>query len=240
MDLEMDSVCINDLNRELINVYEQIKEHPDKLIECLKKHEKKHCHDYYYRLRDLDRTKSFSKLDNTQKAARTIYLNRVCYNGLYRVNSKGQFNVPFGRYSKPEIVLDDRIHLLSDYLNNKRIRILNVDFEEAIKAAKEGDIVYLDPPYDYDSEGFTAYTPSGFSRADLERLKRVCDGLIRNGCLVIISNNDTKFVNKIFHDPKYKIIHVNSRWTIGRNRSSRKPKKEVIIYGKKDSVSTGR
>ena len=148
------------------------------------------------------------------------------------MNSKGQFNVPLGRYLNPEIVFAEKILELSKYLNEQNIRITNLDFEEAVQNAKQGDIVYFDPPYDYEKDGFTSYTSNGFSQDDLIRLKNVCDMLTSRGCFVVVSNNDTKFVNKLFGDKKYKIMHVDSRWTIGRDGNSRTMKREVIIYGK--------
>jgi DNA adenine methylase len=232
MDLENPKVAINDLNKELINVYLEVRDNANSLIKELKNHKKKHSHDYYYKIRDLDRQKEYKLLSNTQKAARTIYLNRTCYNGLYRVNSSGYFNVPFGKYLNPDIVIEERIINLSDYLNKSKAMISNLDFEVAVKNAKAGDLVYFDPPYDYENyNGFTSYTFSGFTRDDLRRLKVVCDKLINKGCKVIISNNDTPFVNALFSDKHYKIDSVITRWTISRNTNSRKEIREVIIYG---------
>ena len=231
LKLEHPFVSINDINSELINVYLQIKENPHKLIRELKKHKENHGHDYYYMIRNLDRTKKYKKMSEVQEAARTIYLNRVCYNGLYRVNTKGEFNVPLGKYVNPEIVFEDKINEISKYLNSTNVTITNFDFEEAVKNAKSGDVVYFDPPYDYEGNGFTSYTCDGFSREDLERLKRTCDSLISKGCRVIVSNNDTSFVNKLFKDSKYKIEHVNAKRMINCKGQKRNSVKEIIIYG---------
>ena len=231
LDLENDNIHINDLNSELINAYIQIKENPKKLIKLLRKYSINNSKEFYYKMRNYDRQKSFSRLSNVTKAARTIYLNRTCYNGLYRVNSQGKFNVPCGYYKKPDIILEEKIISLSEYLNRVSATITNLDFEEAVKDAKENDLVYFDPPYDYEKEGFTSYTSNGFSREDLRRLKRVCDELIERGCKVIISNNDTPFVNELFNDPKYIIKHVVTRWMISCDGKNRKEIKEVIIYG---------
>lgn len=225
------SIVINDLNEELVNVYNQIKSNPAELVRLLKIHKKNNSKDYYYSIRNLDRLPEFSSMSNVKKAARTIYLNRVCYNGLYRVNSKGQFNVPYGRYAHPEIVFEEKIYELNGYLNNNDVLILNGDFEAAVASAKSGDIIYFDPPYDYENDGFTSYTKNGFSRNDLKRLKSVCDKLITKGCKVIISNNDTTFVNELFSDPCYSIDHILASRMINCDGAKRKAAKEVIIYG---------
>lgn len=232
LDLENGIVHINDLNSELINAYIQIKENPKKLIRLLRKFAKNHSKEFYYQMRNYDRKKSFSRLSNVTKAARTIYLNRTCYNGLYRVNSNGKFNVPFGNYKNPDIILEEKILALSEYLNRVSATITNLDFEMAIADAKENDLIYFDPPYDYENNGFTSYTSNGFTRDDLVRLKKVCDELIKRGCKVIISNNDTTYVNELFDDPKYVIKHVVTRWTISCDGKNRKEIKEVIIYAK--------
>jgi len=232
LDLENLNLAINDLNSELINVYLEIRDNPDFLIKQLRIHQKKHNRDYFYKLRELDRQDDYNLISNSQKAARTIYLNRTCYNGLYRVNSSGYFNVPFGKYTKPEIVMEDRIIRLSKYFSETKAVISNKDFSDAVKDAKKGDLIYFDPPYDYENNnGFTSYTSVGFNRQDLIRLKKVSDKLIERGCKVIISNNDTKFVNSLFINKFYRIEHVVTRWTIGRDSKSRNEVKEVIIHG---------
>lgn len=232
MNIENKSVVINDINNELINVYLVVRDHPDLLINELNIHKKKHDRDYYYKIREYDRLENYSLMSNIKKASRTIYLNRTCYNGLYRVNSLGYFNVPFGTYKNPDIVIEDKILSLSKYLNKSNVVIKNEDFSEAIEDAQLGDLIYFDPPYDYEfSNGFTSYTSTGFNRNDLKRLKLLCDKLVKRGCKVVISNNDTTFVNALFDDPFYKIEHVVTSWTINRDSKSRKEKKEVIIHG---------
>lgn len=222
---------ISDINEELINVYLQIRDNPKELIKLLKIHKAHNCHDYYYEIRNLDRMEIFNSLSLVEKAARTIYLNRVCYNGLYRVNSKGFFNVPYGRYVHPEIVFEEKIIKLSEYLKSNKVKIVCMDFEKAVKSAKAGDVVYFDPPYDYEESGFISYTKKGFSRGDLKRLKRICDKLIKRGCHVIISNNDTSFVNALFSDRWYKIKHIFASRMINCDGRKRQAVKEVIIYG---------
>ena len=111
-----------------------IKESPEKLIEILTVHQENNSKDYFYEIRALDRVEDFSeRLSNIERAARTIYLNKTCYNGLYRVNSKGQFNTPFGRYKNPKIVDETVIYAMSSYFNNNDIKIMNADYKEALK-----------------------------------------------------------------------------------------------------------
>lgn len=233
--LECPNATINDLNPELYNVYIQIRDNPDELIKLLKAHDKKHSHDYFYQIRDLDRLPSYKKMSPLKKAARIIYLNRTCFNGLYRVNSKGFFNVPLGRTTsgKHEIVCEEKIRQISAYLNKPGVEILNCDFVDAVSGAKKGDYVYLDPPYDYEPSGFTSYTSTGFSREDLQRLENLCDSLIEKGAIVIISNNSTAFVNEIFPKTKYKFNYLDVHRNISGNNSGRRTAREVLIYGKK-------
>lgn len=231
LDLAHDNVLINDINKELINVYVQIKNNPKELIKLLKKHQANHCHDYYYEIRNYDRNGIINNLSEVKQAARTIYLNRVCYNGLYRVNSSGQFNVPLGKYKNPDIVFEDKILEIHDYLINNNIEIMSVDFEIAVQSANAGDLVYFDPPYDYDDSGFTSYTCNGFSKDDLKRLKNVCDDLISKGCKVVVSNNDTAFVNQLFDNDSYHIKHVMAKRMINCKGQQRNFVKEVVIYG---------
>lgn len=226
---------LNDLNKELINVYEVIKNEPYELIKKLKEHQMNHSHDYYYLIRNQDRDASYYEMSNVAKAARTIYLNRTCYNGLYRVNSRGFYNVPIGKTTSKhnDIVMEGRILELSKYLNNKNIKLTNCDFTECLKTAKKGDVIYFDPPYDYEVDGFKQYLKSGFNHDDLRRLKEACDKLISKGCFVIVSNNDTSFVRECFSDDYYKISEVIAKRYINCDGKKRSMAREVIIYGKK-------
>lgn len=246
ISLERDNCVINDLNEELMNCYEIIKNNPKSLIEKLKLHEKLHHENinYYYEIRKLDRNVDEYKLmSKVERAARTIYLNKTCYNGLYRVNRKGFFNTPKGRYKNPNILDEDNIMELSNYLNSKNVIIRNVSFLEAVQDAVEGDFLYFDPPYDYEETGFTSYVKEGFSFSDLEELKVVCDKLISKGCKVLISNNATDRVLKLFDSKNYSVVVVKGlrydkkmidvRRYISSKSSNRKLVREVLIYGHK-------
>lgn len=231
-NLELPNVVINDLNPEIINVYQQIYDNPELLIAELKKHQQRHSKEYFYKVREWDRKPSFSKLSALKRAARVIYLNRTCYNGLYRVNSLGQFNVPIGRYTNPDIVMEQRILALNKYFHQTKVEFRNVDFAEAIADAQAGDFIYFDPPYDYDGNGFTSYVCEGFSHIDTKRLKDVADALIDKGCIVLISNNATQFVISLFNDERYSISYINANRSINSIGDNRKNAKEVLIYGR--------
>lgn len=234
LSLSHDNAVINDSNPELVNVYEQIKKAPEQVIELLQEHAQRHSKNYYYEVRERDRTPNYLELPAVERAARTIYLNRTCFNGLYRVNRNGHFNVPIGSYISPQIVRERQIREISEYLNNNNIQILCGDFEDAVVNAQAGDVVYFDPPYDYDdcSEGFVEYTANHFSRADLKRLSELCDKLLERGCYVLISNNDTEYVRKCFSSDNYKHIHLLGRRIINNLSAKSRGVDEVIIIGK--------
>lgn len=245
--LQHGNSVINDFNAEIVNCYKVIKTAPKKLIKQLKVHQENHCKEYFYKIRSMDRTGEIDNMTNVEKAARTIYLNRTCYNGLYRVNLVGQFNTPIGRYANPLICDEENILEISNFLKENKTTIRCCDFAEAVKDAKEGDWVYFDPPYDYEGGGFVGYVKEGFSHADLERLKDTCDELISKGCQVLVSNNDTKFVRKTFSSDNYEIVYetkvIKANRNINSKRSKRKKVDEVLIHGrpvKKISISSSK
>lgn len=233
--LEHKNVVINDVNQELINVYEQIRSDPEKLILLLKRHSVLHNQKYYYEIRDLDRNLTrFVKMSPIEKAARTIYLNRTCFNGLYRVNGDGKFNVPIGSYKTPDIVREEQIRSISRYLNSANVTMRCGDFLNAVLDAKEGDVVYFDPPYDYDEdckEGFSRYNPNHFMHKDLIRLRDTMMDLMSRGCYVFMSNNDTAFVNSIF-DGRFEFVKFLGRRMINNTSEKRCGVNEVIVIGK--------
>jgi len=234
--LEFPNAVINDFNREVINVYQVIKKSPKKLINELNKLKKSFELDRnnYYKVRVWDRDKDFyNSLTPVQRAARTMFLNKTCYNGLYRVNSKGEFNVPMGSYKSIDIVNKEKIEALHKYLSKNKVEIRNEDFFDSVKDAQKDDVIYFDPPYDYDPQGFTAYNSAGFSKEDTKRLRDLCNALIEKGCYVIVSNNDTKYVNDLFSGDYYEIHHIFAHRFINCNGKKRNQAKEVIICGYK-------
>jgi len=249
LELQHQNVHINDLNSELINCYDVIKKQPYSLIEKLKDHRNNHDKDYFYKIRREDRNnKIFRSMSDVERAARIIYLNKTCYNGLYRVNQKGQFNTPIGKYTNPKIFDEKNILEISKYLNENQVKITSNTFDDAVKTASKGDFVYFDPPYDYTEQGFTTYTENGFDQYDLGRLKDCSDKLIRKGCYVLISNNATERVLNLFDNPDYEIItisydikKISANRNINSKASARKKVEEVLIFGKRnEKVSTSK
>lgn len=218
---------INDLNSELINVYKIIKDYPNELIEDLKNH--KNEADYFYETRALDRSPEYSSLSNIKKASRIIFLNKTCYNGLYRVNNAGEFNSPFGRYKNPNIVNEITIKAVSNYLNKNKIEILNLDYEESLKNIRKGAFVYFDPPYHpvSKSSNFTGYNQGGFDRYDQIRLRDVCNKLNEKGIKFLLSNSDTPLIKDLYKD--YNIILVKATRSINSNAKKRGEINEVLI-----------
>ena len=228
-DLAPEKACINDFNSELINCYQQIKKNPQNLIELLTKHQENNSKEYYLKLRSADRDGRIDKMTNVERAARIMYMLRVDFNGLYRVNSKNQFNVPYGRYKNPKIVDMDLILAISNYWNKNNVQILNCDFEDAIKDVKPGDFVYFDPPYIplSDTSAFTSYTHEGFSYEKQVRLRDIFKKLDRKGVFVMLSNSSSPLVQELykeFHIHKVEITRTN-----GAKSSSRRKISEIIV-----------
>ncbi len=237
-DLQPKKAIINDTNKELINCYQVIKDNPIELLEIIKEHKQNNEKIYYYLQRDLDRNKTeFDKLSNVKKAARIIYLNKTCFNGLFRVNSQGQFNVPYGDNKNPLIAEDIVIMAISDYLNTNEIEILNQDFKDSVSKAKNGDFIYFDPPYDpvSDSSSFTGYDLNGFDKEEQIRLRDLCNNLVQKGCQVLISNSDTAFIREIYGDKNYyKIDEVKASRNINSVGASRGKINELLIFSNYD------
>lgn len=222
------NAVINDSNEELVNLYNIIKESPEELIDDLKKH--KNEEKYFYELRGIDREKEkYLKLSNIQRASRIIFLNKTCYNGLFRVNSSGEFNSPFGRYKNPNIVNDVTIKAVGNYLKNSDIQILNTDYEKSLSKIRKGAFVYFDPPYDpiSDSSSFTGYTKNGFDRAQQERLKKVCDKLNDKGIKFLLSNSSTEFIRNLYKD--YSIFFIKAKRAINSKGNGRGETTEVFV-----------
>lgn len=220
---------INDFNEELINCYIQIKENPIKLIEILKIHKEKNSKEYYLEIRGLDRTDKFKELSKVERAARIMYMLRVDFNGLYRVNSKNQFNVPYGNYANPKVVDEELINNISNYLNTYDITMTSGDFEDSVSTVKEGDFVYFDPPYIplNETSSFTSYTHEGFSYEDQVRLRNTVRRLTEKGVKVMVSNSSSKLTIDLYEE--FNIHYVEVSRTNGAKSSSRGIIKEVII-----------
>ena len=218
---------INDLNTELINVYKVIRDAPQELIEDLKQH--KNEADYFYAIRALDRSPDYSNLSEIQRASRVIFLNKTCYNGLYRVNNAGEFNAPFGKYKNPNIVNEATIKAVSNYLNTNDIKILNSDYADVLKNVRKGAFVYFDPPYHpvSKSANFTGYNQGGFDARQQERLRNTCNRLHEKGVKFLLSNSDTPLINELYKD--YQITLVKATRAINSNAKKRGAVNEVLI-----------
>ncbi len=218
---------INDYNEELINVYKMIKNNPEGLINELKCH--KNESDYFYNIRALDRNDGYDDFSLLKKASRVIYLNKTCYNGLYRVNNSGEFNSPFGKYKNPNIVNEATIRAVSNYLNKNEIKILSVDFEQAVKGSQKGDFVYFDPPYDpvSKSANFTGYIQGGFNKSEQIRLRNLCKQLDKKNVKFLLSNSATSFIVDLYRS--FDINYVKANRSINSNANKRGEVDEVII-----------
>lgn len=228
-DLAPKNAVINDFNAELINCYQQIKDNPQELIEILKVHQEYNSKEYYLDLRSADRDERIDMMSEVQRAARILYMLRVDFNGLYRVNSKNQFNVPYGRYKNPKIVDENLVSTISTYLNNNQIEIKKGDFEKAVLDVQPGDFVYFDPPYIPLSEtsAFTSYTHEGFSYDEQVRLRDTFKKLSDTGAYVMLSNSSSFLVEELYRD--FNIHYVEATRTNGAKSSSRGKISEVIV-----------
>ena len=225
---------INDTNSELINCYRVIKNNPEDLLELCRQHQEKNSKEHYYWLRERDRRDDFENKTPLQRAARIIYLNKTCFNGLFRVNSSGQFNVPYGNYSNPTIADPAVIRSVSAYLNQRDVRIMEGDFAKAVATAKKGAFIYFDPPYHpiSDTSSFTGYSVDGFGEAEQIRLKELCDKLSARGCQVLISNSSASLIKDLYCDPNYEIVEVKASRAINAVGSKRGKIKELLIHNR--------
>ena len=229
-ELAPKKAVINDSNKELMNVYSVLCDEDkfNKMCRLLNNYEVKHSEEFYYDLRNKDKNKkTFDRLSDYTRAARTIYLNKACFNGLYRVNSKNEFNVPFGKKEKVNTYDGGNLITVSNYLTMNDIKILSVDFEEALKDAKKGDFVYFDPPYDSDTNTFNSYTEGGFGKEEQRRLARVFKELDDRGVYVMLSNHNTTLIRELYEG--YNINVIEAKRNINSNGSKRGKVEELII-----------
>lgn len=231
LGLKPEYAVINDFNKELVNAYKVIRDYPEELIYLLKLHRDKNSIEYFYEVRAWDRDKdNYEQLSNIEKAARTIYLNRTCFNGLYRVNRQGFFNTPCGKYKKPEIVNEDRIRAIHEYLSTNRIQIRCGDYKDALKHIRAGAFVYFDPPYmppENGDETFTQYTVDGFDEEKQRELKEICDMLTQKGVKFMLSNSCCSFIKELYKD--YHIEIVQARRNVSADGGKRILIDEVLV-----------
>lgn len=202
------AAVLSDINSDLITTYKVIQKNPHLLIDKLKEHGNKHSEDYYYATR-----KNQIADDDIELAARFIYLNKTCYNGLYRVNNKGEFNVPFGKYKNPSIINEDIILSCSNNLQN--VELFNSNFASLNQQPSQNDFVYLDPPYHpIKDNSFTKYAKDDFKKEDQLTLFNYCKELDSKGVKFMASNSDTSFINDLykgFDIQKIIVTHMMNR-----------------------------
>lgn len=225
------TAIINDSNEELMCVYDCLRsdELYNEFINCLIAYENSHSEDNYYKIREMDRMIGFKQLPIYERAARMVYLNKSCFNGLYRVNSKGYFNVPSNKKDKLVAFDRDNMNKLHNYFMNNKIRTYCDDFERAVDSAKEGDFVYFDPPYDTweEKESFTSYSKDSFGKEEQIRLANVVRKLSNKGVKVMLSNHNTKFINDLYEG--FNIYVVEAKRMINSKADGRGFVEEVII-----------
>lgn len=230
--LQPSRVIVNDINADLITVYKVIRDNVNELIESLEQHQ--NTSEYFYSIRDKDRDKVvYDSMTDVEKASRLIYLNKTCFNGLFRVNSSGEFNSPFGYYKNPNIINAPTLRAVNKYFNTAHIDFYHEDFAATLDRVGKGTFVYLDPPYDpvSDTASFTGYNKGGFDRAEQIRLKQCCDVLNAKGIRFMLSNSATEFIQELYKD--YKINIVKAKRAVNADANKRGAVEEVIIrnYG---------
>jgi DNA adenine methylase len=219
---------VSDVNSTLIQSYVTIRDKADELIISLKEHSEnyfKNPEEYYYQVRDSN------PKNQIDQVSRLLFLNKTCFNGLYRVNSKGKFNVPIGRYVNPNIINKENLLAVSQILQSKEISIKCEDFTTSLKKTQKDDFVYLDPPYQPTSStaNFTSYTNDSFSYKDQERLFTTFQKLDSKGCKVMLSNSKSKEVIGLFSEYSKNIVEINANRFINSNSNKRTGHTEILI-----------
>ena len=220
-DLRPDNALLLDSNFELINFYQVVKNNLDELLHDLEKHRNEKI--YYYEVRSLDST----QMGSIERASRFLFMNKTCFNGLWRVNKKGKFNVPFGGYKNPNFRDRENLYMVSVALQNTEV--ICSDFSSVLEYATPGSFVYLDPPYHPLSEtsNFTSYTKDSFGKEEQICLADVFRELDERNCNVMLSNSDTEFIWSLYKD--FDITVVYARRTINSKGNKRGPVSELVI-----------
>jgi len=218
---------LSDYNQRLIETYEGVRDHVDEVIALLEGHQKRHSEEHFYKVRALGEGPEKTGKTLAKRAARIIYLNKTCYNGLYRENSKGEFNSPFGRYKNPKICDQENLRAVSKAL--KKAKIETRHFETVVERAKPGDLVYFDPPYHPVSKtaSFTSYDRGGFGEDSQRLLARVYGLLNEKGVKVLLSNSMTKLVRDLYG--AYSIGEVSATRSVNSRADRRGKVSEALV-----------
>jgi DNA adenine methylase len=221
--LQPSEACLADVNEKLVEIYLVVQREVERLIEVLGRF--RNNEEEYY----LTRSQNPAELSGVERAARLIYLNKTCYNGLYRENKKGAFNVPFGRYKNPTICDPTRLRTASAALQGVKLQV--GDFEEVVEPARPGDFVYFDPPYAplNATSNFTSYNRLGFGLADQRRLSAIFDQLTTKGCRVMLSNSSVPLIHELYEGKGYRIVEIMARRFINSKADGRGPVTELLI-----------
>jgi DNA adenine methylase len=221
---------INDRNVQLMAAYAAVRDSVETLIALLNTYQDRNSEAFFYGIRNLDRDpERFGRLTNAEKAARLIFLNKTCFNGLYRVNSRGFFNVPRGKYKNPRICDETALRRVSAYLNAGGITILNGDFEAAVEGAGRDSFVYFDPPYHSPGGGFTGYQAEGFGADEQRRLRDLMIRLTRRGAKCLLSNAGTEFIRGLYDHECFRVLPVRARRAINSDSSGRGSVGEILV-----------
>jgi DNA adenine methylase len=220
-----ESSILWDNNQELIRTFRAVRDEVERVIDLLREHERQHSKGHFLEMR-VNKPRTAPTV-----AARLIYLNKTCFNGLYRVNSRGEFNVPLGSYPKPSILNEEGLRRASRQLAGAQIE--EKDFRMVLSVAEEGDFVYFDPPYHPRSETayFTSYTRDSFAEEDQKDLAEVYRALDRKGCLLVLSNSDTPLVRRLYKG--FRKVEVIARRNINSRADRRGPIKERLVVNER-------
>lgn len=233
--LEKEHAICSDINGELVNFYHIVRDDVEGLIaEINDNYIPNHSQEFFYHIRGLDRDiENFALLTPTQRAARFIYLNKTCYNGLWRVNRQGFNNVPWGNHVRLNLWDENNLLEVHRYLANNDVEIIQSDYQETARMAQPGDFVYFDPPYDNVRQaGFVDYSAGGFTRDDQTELRDLCNELVDRGVSVAVSNSDTDFIRELFDDARY-VLHddIQALRSIGSRAADRQFVTELLVVG---------
>jgi DNA adenine methylase len=219
------AAVLSDVNADLVACYRAVRDDVEAVIAALAEHRERHSVEYYYAVRDG--WNDGRAADAAARAATFIYLNKTCYNGLWRVNRRGDFNVPAGRYTNPAILDAERLRAASRVLAAAALEV--APFDRVLDEARRGDFVYFDPPYDPVSPtaDFTSYAAGGFAAADQERLAQSFARLAERGCAVMLSNSDTPFTRRLY--ARFRVERVYTTRAVNSRADRRGAVAEIVV-----------